>query len=352
MSSDDRAAAPAAHEPATAGPDAHHDADQTPPPRGLSRTKTAILIVALVFILDVLALMLVPPYPKGEPGQPVESIGDLITANLELPAPHVVYPAGHHSPPGLVFWDVSISNTIFTMWLVIGVLLIVALAARLMLRKLPGRFQNFVEWAWEGLENWATGLGGDGARRHIPLYVAFFLFILFSNWSGLLPIFGKIEALRAPTSDVNVTLGLALVVFFYFQFQGFKTLGVGTYLGKFFNFKGFREGIGAGFIALFVGLIEFLLEFIKPITLAMRLFGNIFGGEVALGVITALTIVLIPAAMLLLEGLLNFVQALIFSTLMLMYTIIAVETHDDHEEHPPIPEGGIAPPIPAGSPAH
>ena len=71
----------------------------------------------------------------------------------------------------------------------------------------------------------------------------------------------------------------------------------------------------------------------------MRLFGNIFGGEVALGVITALTIAIIPAAMLLLEGLLNFVQALIFSTLMLMYTIIAVETHDDHEEHPTGPGG-------------
>ena len=61
----------------------------------------------------------------------------------------------------------------------------------------------------------------------------------------------------------------------------------------------------------------------------MRLFGNIYGGEVALGVITALTIVIIPAAFLLLEGLLNFVQALIFSTLMLMYTIIAVEVHED-----------------------
>ena len=92
-----------------------------------------------------------------------------------------------------------------------------------------------------------------------------------------------------------------------------------------------------------MGLIEFLLEFIKPVTLAMRLFGNIFGGEVALGVITALTIALIPAGMLLLEGLLNFVQALIFSTLMLMYTIIAVESHhvDEHAapEHADAQEG-------------
>jgi F0F1-type ATP synthase membrane subunit a len=79
----------------------------------------------------------------------------------------------------------------------------------------------------------------------------------------------------------------------------------------------------------------------------MRLFGNIFGGEVALGVITALTIALIPAGMLLLEGLLNFVQALIFSTLMLMYTIIAVESHheDEHAEpaHDSELEGHVAP---------
>ena len=193
-------------------------------------------------------------------------------------------------------------------------------------------------------------------RRHIPLFAAFFLFILFSNWSGLLPFFGKIEALRAPTSDVNVTIGLALVAFVYFHYQGFRRLGVRGYLGKFFVFTGFKQGIAAGVIDLFVGLIEFLLEFIKPVTLAMRLFGNIFGGEVALGVITALTIALIPAAMLLLEGLLNFVQALIFSTLMLMYTIIAVESHhvDEHSatDHTDVPEGGIAPPLSLGATSH
>jgi F-type H+-transporting ATPase subunit a len=359
LSSDDRAAAPAAHEPATAGPDAQPDAQPSGEyeplmaPRGSSRRRNAIILIIAVLVLDVLATVFVPPYPKGEPGQPVAGIGDLITANLELPAPHVVYPEGHHSPPGIVFWDVSISNTIFTMWLVMAAIIIVALIARIMLRAMPGRFQNLVEWGWEGLEGWAVGLGGEGARRHIPLFVAFFMFILFSNWSGLLPIFGKIEALRAPTSDVNVTIGLALVVFIYFQFQGFRTLGVGKYLGKFFNFSGFREGIGAGLIGLFVGLIEFLLEFIKPVTLAMRLFGNIFGGEVALGVITALTIALIPAAFMLLEGLLNFVQALIFSTLMLMYTILAVESHEEHEEHPALPEGSIGvPPDALGQPAH
>ena len=350
MSSDVRAADPAAPEPATPSPEAQPDAN--PPAPRWSKARIAIALVIVVFVVDVLALLLVPPYPKEHPGEPVQNISDLILANLELPAPEVVFPADHESPPGIVFFDVSISNTIITTWLVIAVILVIAVFARLTMRRIPGRFQNFVEWAWESLENWAHGLGGEGVRKHVPLYVAFFLFIVFSNWSGLIPVIGKVHFLRAPTSDVNVTIGLALVVFIYFQYQGFRTLGVRRYLGKFFNFSGFREGIGAGLIGLFVGLIEFMLEFIKPVTLAMRLFGNIFGGEVALGVITALTIVIVPAAMLLLEGLLNFVQALIFSTLMLMYTIIAVEVHEDLDEHPPIPEGGISPPIPAGSPAH
>jgi F-type H+-transporting ATPase subunit a len=312
-----------------------------------------IALIAGVIAVDILAWIFVPPYPAGRPGEPVSGIGDLISANLHFPAPHQVWPAGAHALPILSF-DVSITDSLVTMWIVMGLLLAVFIVAGRALRDVPGRLQNLVEFAWEALENWAVSLGGPGARQHIPLFAAFFLFILFANWSGLLPIVGRVDFLRAPTSDVNVTIGLALVAFAYFHFQGFRRLGVRGYLGKFFVVSGFRHGIATGVIDLFVGLIEFLLEFIKPITLAMRLFGNIFGGEVALGVITALTIALIPAGMLLLEGLLNFVQALIFSTLMLMYTIIAVESHhvEEHPEVADVPEGGMAPPLSVGASSH
>jgi F-type H+-transporting ATPase subunit a len=331
--------------------------EQADAPKARKRRSIFWILIPAVIVLDVLAFMFVPPYPGGEtggPGKPVTGIGDLITANLEALTPHILWsPSGNtKGPTSLVSFEPSITNTLFTMWVVMAFILIVALLARRGMSLVPHSIQNAVEFAWEALENWAVSLGGEGARRHIPLFAAFFLFILFSNWSGLLPIFGRVEALRAPTSDVNVTLGLALVVFIYFQFQGFRALGVRSYLGKFFPLGAFRNGIGGGLIALYVGFIEFLLEFIKPVTLAMRLFGNIFGGEVALGVITALTIAILPAAMLLLEGLLNFVQALIFSTLMLMYTIIAVESHDEegHTEEG-IPEGNISPPIPQAQPA-
>ena len=316
------------------------------------------LIVAVV-VLDVLAFMFVPPYPKDEPGHPVTGIGDLINANLEIPAPFVVVdlaPDPNAPPPGLISFHPSISAPIVTTWLVMAIVLLWGFLSTRRMRDVPGRYQNFVELTFEKLEEWAVSLGGEPARKHIPVFAAFFLFILVSNWSGLIPVFGKVEALRAPTSDVNVTFGLAILVFFYFQYQGFRALGVRHYLGKFFVFSGFKEGIGAGLIGLFVGLIEFMLEFIKPVTLSMRLFGNIFGGEVALGVITALTIAVIPSVMLLLEGLLNFIQALIFSTLMLMYTVIAVESHSEEAHDAPafadLPEGNVGAPISGVAPAH
>ncbi len=319
-----------------------------------SRRRNLILFLGAVVALNVVAFILVPPYPAGEPGKPVTGISDLIAANLELPAPHVLFDLAPENPvdPGAILsFHPSITNTIFTTWWVMAVVLLLAFLGTRRLTMIPGRFQNLLELTWESLENWATSLGGAVAGKHIPLFAAFFLFILLSNWSGLLPGFGKIETLRAPTSDLNVTVGLALVAFVYFHFRGFQALGVRGYLGKFFVFSGFRSGLANGVIDLFVGLIEFMLEFIKPVTLAMRLFGNIYGGEVALGVITALTIALIPVAMISLEVLLNFIQALIFSTLMLMYTLIAVEGHHA-EEHPSADmEEALDQAYPAGTPA-
>jgi F-type H+-transporting ATPase subunit a len=196
--------------------------------------------------------------------------------------------------------------------------------------QIPGRIQNLVEFGYETLENFAVGIGGPLARRYVPVYAGFFILILFCNWSGLVPPVGKIAELRAPTSDVNITIGLALVSFGYFELQGFRTLGFAGYLGKYFPVYEFRNGLGAGLIAMFVGLIELMLEFVKPVTLSMRLFGNIYGGEVALAVMTALTLAIVPVALYGLELLLNLVQALIFSVLTLMFTLAAVESH--HEE--------------------
>jgi F-type H+-transporting ATPase subunit a len=289
-----------------------------------------LLAIVAVLVINVLAFILVPPVgPDGEFNFPL----DAINANFHLPAPSVMW--GDPGNGEILQFAVSIPDTILSSWIIMALVLALVYAVTRGRAQVPGRTQNLVEAIYEGISNFAISLGGRKAERYVPLFAGLFIFILASNWSGLIPVMGRLEGLRAPTSDVNITFGLALVSFSVFHIEGVRQLGLRGYLAKFFPLGAFKAGIAAGVIAMFVGFIEFLLEFVKPLTLSMRLFGNIFGGETALGVITALTIAVIPVALVALEFLLNAVQALIFATLTLMFTLAAIEGHheDEHEEH-------------------
>jgi F-type H+-transporting ATPase subunit a len=291
-----------------------------------------LLAIPLLLILDAVAFVVVPPFPPGEPGGVCQFPVCFINGNFEFPAPPTVIGTAPEAGQ-IVTFAVGISSTLFTMWIVGGLLLILAFLLGRLRSDVPGRLQNASEWAYESIANFGMSIGGPAAAPYIPIFAAFFLLILLSNWAGLVPPIGKVEFLRAPTSDVNVTIGLALTSFFIFQGEGFRKLGVRGYLGKFFPFYEFKKGVGAGFIAMFVGLIELMLEFVKPITLSMRLFGNIYAGEVAIGVITALTVAIVPALLLLLEGMLNLIQAVIFSVLSLVFILTAIESHHEEEGH-------------------
>jgi F-type H+-transporting ATPase subunit a len=323
------------------------------------RIHPVVLLLLAVVVIDLVVFFVAPPFPKGgQAGDACSFPVCFINGNLEFPPPHVVWDLDPANPmPGgslVITFHPSITSTLLTMWIIEVVLLVVGFVATRRPRRVPGRLQNFVEWAFESLDGFARSTGGPAAARHVPIFASFFILILFCNWSGLLPPVGKVEELRAPTSDVNVTIGLALVAFVYFEVQGFRALGLG-YLGKFFPVREFRSGIGAGLIAMFVGAIELMLELVKPVTLSMRLFGNIYGGEVALGVVTALTIAAVPVMIVGLEAMLNFVQALIFSTLTLMFALVAMESHEaEHAVH----DAALAVEEPSGhehltmSPAH
>lgn len=312
------------------------EAMEAPARTGSGRTKWLVLVV-LVILANVAAFIVAPPFdPRpAHPGDPCAYPVCFINGTLEFPAPHVVFPADHHVPEGLVVWDVSVSSSLFTMWIVMAVVAITIIGLTRIggQRRIPGRGQNAIEAIYEGLQGFGVSLGGPAAKPYIPLFVTLFIFILVCNWSGLLPVVGRVPFLRAPTSDVNTTIGLALVSFSIFHIEGVRRLGLGGYLSKFFPIGEFRNGLGAGVIAMFVGLVELMLEFVKPLTLSMRLFGNIYGGEVALGVITALTLAFIPLALYGLELMLNLVQALIFSVLTLMFILAAIEGHHGEDEH-------------------
>jgi F-type H+-transporting ATPase subunit a len=302
-------------------------------PKAASKRVRNILLLAMlaVIVVDVLALIAFPP--SNADGSPYQFPADAIKSNIEPILPHVVWDPTPDSPPAtsLITFDVTISSSLFTMWIVMAVAIVLVVAATRRRREVPGPLQNVVEYVYEALSSFGMSLGGPKAKGFIPLFASLFVLIILSNWSGLVPPVGKVELLRAPTSDINVTLGLAIVSFLTFHISGVRHLGFGGYLGKFFSLREFKNGVAAGSIALFVGLMEFILEFVKPITLAMRLFGNIYGGELALAVITSLTIAIIPVALIGLETFVGFVQALIFSVLTLIFTMLAIEGH--HDEH-------------------
>ncbi len=209
-----------------------------------------------IVALQVLAFFVVPPFDPRDPGAPFEYPADGIFANFELPAPHAPWDLDPSSPPShdILTFDATISSSLFTGWIVMAVIVVLFFLLSRGIRMVPGRRQNALEYVYEGMANFATSLGGPEARRYVPVFVAFFVFILLSNWSGLLPFVGRTEQLRAPTSDVNVTIGLALIPFAMFHIEGVRALGFRGYFGKFFSLRGFRDGFANGVISLFVGV--------------------------------------------------------------------------------------------------
>ena len=300
-------------------------------PAKKSSTKRTLLLAAFgVILLDAFAIVMFGGV--GLNNFP----GDVIKRSLEPIVPHTVIDLGgdpNHAASLFDFYP-SITGSIIMSWVVMAVVIIPLTIAARRLKEIPSGAQNVLEFAIEGLTSFAMGIGGPGAKRFITFFLACFLFIAVSNWSGLIPGVGRVHEFRAPTSDVNVTVGLALVAFVYFHYQGVRALGIGGYLGKFFTLK--NGGIG-----LFVGVLEFLLEIVKPITLAMRLFGNIYGGELALTVMTTITLAYIPVALYGLELFVGLMQGIIFSVLVLVFTMLAMEGHHEegHDEHSPAAAG-------------
>jgi len=300
-------------------------------PAKKSSTKRTLLLAALgVILLDAVAIVTFGGV--GLNNFP----GDVIKRALEPIVPHTVIDLGGDPTHAASLFDFypSITGSIIMSWIVMAVVIIPLTIAARRLKEIPSGAQNVLEFAIEGLTSFAMGIGGPGAKRFITFFLACFLFIVVSNWSGLIPGVGRVHEFRAPTSDVNVTVGLALVAFVYFHYQGVRALGIGGYLGKFFTLKG-------GPIGLFVGVLEFFLEIVKPITLAMRLFGNIYGGELALTVMTTITLAFIPVALYGLELFVGLMQGIIFSVLVLVFTMLAMEGHHEegHDEHSPAAAG-------------
>jgi len=250
------------------------------------------------------------------------------------------YPPDFHIPPltGTEILRVgpfSYTNSHFTMLLVGAVLVLIAWLGTRQKRDVPSGIQNAVEMLVQGLEDFVVSIGGTGAKKYLPLFGTLFLFIVLSNWLSITPFFGQVELLRAPTSDYHVNFALAPVAFIAYQTDGFRKHGLG-YASRWFNFSGFKEGVFVGLILVLVGLIELFSELFRMATLTLRLWGNVLGGEIMLVVMSGLLFLpglAIPFAGF--EVFIGLVQGLVFGLLVLMYFVLALESHGEHdEEHP------------------
>lgn len=293
-------------------------------------------VIGIVLLLNGLAVVvaaLTGNLPNWPPGQ-----ADIHVA--EQAGTPLIHLGGeeHPSEGGVIsIWnDISISNSIFTMWIVMGILVVLGFLSTRAVREVPGRFQGLIELMVQFLVDFMKDAGGPRVVRYLPLFGTLFLFALLSNWLFLIPLVGQIELLHVPTADYHTNLGLALTGFIWYQAAGIRQNGL-SYFTRWFNFTAFNEGVLVGVVMIFVGIIELFSELFRVLTLTLRLWGNVWGGEIVLAVLAAL--LFLPSLVLPFVGLelfIGFIQAFVFAFLVLLYIILALESHggEEHEAHP------------------
>ncbi|HLQ04912.1 MAG TPA: F0F1 ATP synthase subunit A [Verrucomicrobiae bacterium] len=228
---------------------------------------------------------------------------------------------------------IGYTNAHLTMALVILLLAGAAFVATRRMRERPAGLQNAAELLVQGLSDFVSSIGGPKAQRYLPLFGTLFLFIVVSNWLSVVPLVGQVKFLHSPTADYHTNFAMAALAFFAYQTEGFRHLRL-SYPKRWFNFSGFKDGPAIGAIFVLVGFIELFSELFRMLTLTLRLWGNVFGGEIMLVVMSGL--LFLPGLALPFVGLevfIGLVQGLVFALLVLMYFILAIESHDEeHEE--------------------
>lgn len=210
-----------------------------------------------------------------------------------------------------------VTNT-FLMTLLVGgfVLLLFSLGLRKKMI-LPGSLQNFLELILENILNFIDNITGDREKTEeiFPLAATLFILVLFSNLLELVPGLGVFPFLRSPSSDLNFTLGLSISSMIAVHFFAVRRLGIVSYSKKY---------ISKNPIMSFVGVLEAIGEVTKTFSLAVRLFGNLFAGEVLLLVTSFLFSYFLPIPFLFLEIMVGFIQAMIFSSLIIIFYTTAI----------------------------
>jgi len=221
-------------------------------------------------------------------------------------------------------------NPFFSGLIIIGLALFAKRAAKER-ALIPGKLQNFVEFCLESLDDLAHGVLGHYGRHYTPFLGTLFIYIFVMNMSGLVP------GLKSPSSSLNTTVGLAVIVFLYVQYTGIKRLGIAGYIDHLLGRP--RDIAGFLFIPLMLPL-HIVEEFMRPLSLSLRLFGNILGEDALIAAFVTLGIVALSSIgspvgipfqvpFMLLAIITGTVQSLVFTLLSTVYIALMLP----HEEH-------------------
>jgi F-type H+-transporting ATPase subunit a len=265
---------------------------------------------------------------------------------------------GHHglSPDAPVLVELGplkINNSMVVTFIVALGIIVVAQMATRNVKLIPAGLQNFVEYLVEGLYGFFESIVGPKmVKQTFWFFGTTFIFILFSNWFGLIPGLGTMgwgmddhghftkPLLRGVNADVNMTLGMAAIFMVLWLYWCLKALGPGGFMGHLFNVKGHGAGFFGLFLVLvfiFVGIIEIVSIGVRPVALTFRLYGNVFAGENILETVMKLGgpyfgwLAVLPFYVL--EIVVGLVQALVFSLLGAVFTALMCEHHGEEHAH-------------------
>ena len=301
---------------------------------------------------------------------------------FDIQVPHISLAAEEVTRVG----PLRITNTLLASWVTMLVLFLVAFLATRRMEMVPRGLQNLVEFAIESLYRFVESIAGERTALIFPTIATLFLFIFVSNWMGLLPGYlsitveraathgheaahaaEKVPLLRSAATDLNTTLALALSSVLMSQVYGVMAVGFPQYFMRFLNVRRFvayvkgatgrgpRVGLGSlaqGGMDLFIGVLELFDEFTKVLSFSFRLFGNIFAGEVLLGVMIFLFPFVASLPFLGLELFVGFIQAFIFAVLSTAFITQATahhgaeaEAHQAHETHGAVEPRAVSPAV-------
>lgn len=206
-----------------------------------------------------------------------------------------------------LFGILDVTGEVVTMWIILSIVTLLSLIVKKNLKERPGKFQNVIETGVEYLDNFFTDiLGKKKARKYFTFLASLFVFIIFSNYSGMVPGVGLTPYVKAPTACLSVTAALGVMTFIFLQVSGIKH-----------NAKHYFKH----FVSPIVIMLPLLLldEIIKPASLALRLYGNVFGEEMVTEELYHIFPIGVPVVMMVLSLLFCALQAMVFTMLVSIY---------------------------------